>query len=1234
MKNRLLALMALCGATSSTMPLWASENWPDPALTFVDPNLTQDETGGGVYYIYHVATEKFMTNGDWKNNWKTELVVGDEGQEMTLTYGNDYELSRRPQSDEEYTDAKGWRISMMNGPTNGGYHELFIREASMAICVDHNKQGHILWKIVSQGNGMYRIKMLDEDSKYGVAANDGMYKNAYMGVNEGETGVNPVMDINVAGYENGQLDWKFVAPEAYAVFKAKKKLQAQLDAADEAGFTEISTYAALYKSVDATAEEVEAATEELSTKVLEFKYGSASEQSPADLTAKIKNASFESADGWTTWSATTNDSFKPVTKAEGEIATSDNSDFRTFFERWTKNAPNGDWYVEQELADLPDGKYRLGAYIMSQMTEEQGGPKALSLYAKTGLGEMSKVADVPSPNGGTYAAPYSVEFSVVGGKATVGMRSEGYEGNWCGVGYFTLQYMGKSGAVSVRDMLQKNIEDAETKYAEYVGSNERFSLSGQEKYETDIKFAKEALGNTELDNDSLMGVIAVVQQRMDSLALDIAAYRTLDEKYNALSDKYEEDYENKEIYLDSYEEYLTQLEDGLNNKTFDPSEVDSIQPRADRILRQAVLESLQSPDGMRDATGLFTNMDFSNGTNGWAKEGSGDFKHSSAKICELWNARRTDGVVSQELSGLPSGSYKITMQGFYSPSSSNANGWQQGWGQEGDVTNDVLGYLFANDASVKLHHVMDSPLTEEEKGTASRYEQITFTDDPRYKDKWLVRSVAAAAETFANFPDRYINEVVCYVGEDGKLRLGVKAATASHDWLGTWIVMDNFKVEYLGADDMSGATVSMEALIAQAAALRDKEVLTTQEAKDGLDEAIEAANKVLAEGLTLEVYNEHVAALNAAIEAGQDAIDAATALETKNDNHNNKLTSTGEGSYDAYIDTEGFAELEEVVLKIEEKIKSDGIFASMEEIDGYNVELNKAYTKMVSGIIDFSTATKDAPVDATSLIINPGFQTQTFDENTQQWKDVSSAEGWTATGGNATSGLNYEIYNDSCEIHQMLYNMPAGYYRIVYDGLYRAGDITPAALSRRDGEEPLNAKVFLDGKESKWNKEIVSIFENISEYKYTTGDKTVADSLLTPKEEGMLYHFIINNVSGAKAAFEEGVYEGNFSFRVEEGEEPVLGVRKIAKVQNDWTCFDNFRLYYLGDGDANRPDDIDDALDTNIDEVVTDGKATVVSSAWYTVNGVRVAEPKQRGIYIRRDKMSDGTVKAVKVMMK
>ena len=1245
MKNKLLALMALCGATSSTMPLWASENWPDPVLSFTDPNLTQDETGGGVYYIYHVATQKFMVNGNYKETWGTELVVGDEGQEVTLSYGEDYELARRPEGDPDRTTAKGWRLSMMNAPSNGGYHELFIREASMVICVDHNKTGHILWKIVPQGNSMYRIKILDEDTKFGVNANGGLYKNAYMGVNEGETGVNPVLDTNMAGFENGQQDWKFVSPEAYNVYKAKKKLQEQLDAADVAGFDKIADYAAIYNSTEATAEEVEQAVEGLKAAILDFKYSSATADKPITVTELISQPSFdENTEGWVTTKdavpSGVQDNF--TRKPNDKLIASDGKECVNFFERWIPssagNQPN--WSITQELKNLPDGKYRLGAYIMTNVLAQGDvtGPKGRFLMAKTLAGEVRKEADVPAiedPNHSNgYFVPYTLEFSVIGGTATIGMVVENANSNWTAVDNFTLEYLGKADALTVRDMLEQNIKDAEAKYAEYTGANERFSLSGQQKYEETIKAAKDAVANEQLDDEALMGLITTVQLRMDSLAMDISAYKTLAQKSAELEDAYAgTEYEEAGLLL--YEDYLDQLAEGLAQRTFNPNEVDSIQPRADRILKQAVLESLQSEDGLRTVTGLFTNMDFSNGMNGWTKEGSGDFKHSSTGVCELWNARQTDGEVYQEISNLPSGSYKITMQGYYSPSSSNANSWQQNWGMEGDQTNDILGYLKANDASAKLHHIMDYPLTEDEKGTADRYEQITFTDDPQYKDKWLVRSVAAAAETFGNFPDRYVNEVVCYVGEDGKLRVGIKAAMASHDWLGAWIVMDNFKVEYLGADDMTGATTSINALIATATDMMNKEgVLTTQEAKEGLNAAIESANKAVSEGLTLEVYNEQVEVLNAAIKAGQEAIDAATALEKRNDNHNDKLTSTGEESYDAYVDTDGFAELEEVVLEIEGKISGEGIFASMAEIEDYNAKLDKAYTKMVSGIIDFSAATKDAPVDATGLIINPSFQTRNYDEKTGTWKDASSADGWTATGGTATSGLNYEIFNDTTGIRQKLYNMPAGYYRVVYNGFYRAGDITPAALSRRDGVEPLNAQVYLDGKESKWNKKLVSLFENISEYKYTTGDKIVPDTLLTPEEEGMLYHFIINGVDGAKTVFEEGIYEDNFSFRVEVGEEPVLGVRKTAKIQNDWTCFDNFRLYYLGDGDANKPDDIDDALDTNIDEVVTDGKAIVVSSAWYTINGVRVAEPKQRGIYIRQDKMSDGTTKSVKVMVR
>ena len=305
-------------------------------------------------------------------------------------------------------------------------------------------------------------------------------------------------------------------------------------------------------------------------------------------------------------------------------------------------------------------------------------------------------------------------------------------------------------------------------------------------------------------------------------------------------------------------------------------------------------------------------------------------------------------------------------------------------------------------------------------------------------------------------------------------------------------------------------------------------------------------------------------------------------------------------------------------MEIDDNISGDGIFASMEEIADYNVKLDKAYTKMMSGKVDVSEATKDKPVDATGLIINPGFQTRTFDESTQEWKDASSSDGWTATGGTATGGLNYEIYNDSCEIHQTLYNMPAGYYRVVYNGFYRAGDATPAALSRREGEESLNAEVYLKGKETNWTNKLASIFENVQEYKYVSNDIVLSDTLFTDEYQDLLYHCIVNDVAGAKAAFEDGAYEGNFSFRVEEGEEPVLGVRKTGKITNDWTCFDNFKLLYYGDGDANKPDD----FVSSVEETVADGKATVVSSAWYTINGVRVAN-------ILLGKLNPGDIRAV-----
>ena len=259
-------------------------------------------------------------------------------------------------------------------------------------------------------------------------------------------------------------------------------------------------------------------------------------------------------------------------------------------------------------------------------------------------------------------------------------------------------------------------------------------------------------------------------------------------------------------------------------------------------------------------------------------------------------------------------------------------------------------------------------------------------------------------------------------------------------------------------------------------------------------------------------------------------------------------------------------------------------------------------------------------------------QTPSFSEwDAEGEKDVASIQGWVTNGNaNATSGLNYEFYEtENADIHQTIYGLPKGYYCLSFNGFYRAGNSQTAALAHRDGTEELNGSVYVKAGEGQWEETLHSIFDDMAEFKYDVNDVVLADSLFPGRNA--LYNIIVNNVGGAKLAFEDGKYESGFSFYVSEAGQPVvLGAHKEKVIPADWMVFDNLRLEYYGDGDANMPDD----FVSSVEDAMADGKATVVSSAWYTINGVRVAEPKQRGIYIRQDKMSDGTTKAVKVMVR
>lgn len=583
-----------------------------------------------------------------------------------------------------------------------------------------------------------------------------------------------------------------------------------------------------------------------------------------------------------------------------------------------------------------------------------------------------------------------------------------------------------------------------------------------------IAAAKEAYQNTSMDDGALTGVITSLLARMDTLANNVAAYETLAQKIEALNKAYDETpYANDG--LEDYEVYLDEvLQASYDNGTFDVTELDSIQPRADRIFRESVVKALA--DGTTDnVTGLMVNPNFAGSNDGWTKTGDGDFKNDGTRVSEVWNGQNWE--VYQEISNLPQGSYKITMQGFYSPSSGNDNNWHEGWGQEGDETNNILGYLFGNDASEPLLHVTACP---QEENVAENCEEVTWTDDASLAGKWLCHGKNSAQEIFEQNSENYLNATTCYVGEDGKLRIGVKMSGVS--WGQAWVIFDNFQVEYLGADNMEGAQTALDALVREANGMLASEVLTTQEAKDGLNKAIEAASAV--GELTPEVYKEQTEALNAAIKFGQESMDAATALEDKVTAHDKKLSGTGEASYEEYSNTEGYDELYDLTIEIFDKIDGEGIFATLDEINDYSVRLDKTYSKMLSGHIDFTTANKDEPVDATGLIVNPSFQTKTENDK-GEIVDAASADGWLVESLKGGSGVKdakvYEIFSDSSEVYQPLYNAPAGYYRVVMNGFYRAGGFIDAGVARRDSADAQNAELFVKCGDGNWSEKLPSI---------------------------------------------------------------------------------------------------------------------------------------------------------------
>lgn len=259
--------------------------------------------------------------------------------------------------------------------------------------------------------------------------------------------------------------------------------------------------------------------------------------------------------------------------------------------------------------------------------------------------------------------------------------------------------------------------------------------------------------------------------------------------------------------------------------------------------------------------------------------------------------------------------------------------------------------------------------------------------------------------------------------------------------------------------------------------------------------------------------------------------------------------------------------------------------------DGSNVAVAMALTDGTSDnakwyiktraqlISELSSATEDNPLDATFLIYAQGFNRHDGDMiNNNVWQGSFSTEHTGYCSGMARNqcafffndGTNWS--NGAFDMYQTINDTPSGKYLLKCQGFYRYGSNTVgksdynystgtstsgSVLYANDASTPLksfytaritDASVFTSvGLSTSWYTSIA--YGGTTYYfPYISGGTTSSSKSTAPC-----------------AAFDYGEYADNEVEFNQIGSNPLrLGVKTSTNVQYEWTCFDNFELYYLG----------------------------------------------------------------------
>ena len=437
----------------------------------------------------------------------------------------------------------------------------------------------------------------------------------------------------------------------------------------------------------------------------------------------------------------------------------------------------------------------------------------------------------------------------------------------------------------------------------------------------------------------------------------------------------------------------------------------------------------------------------------------------------------SDGYLSQTLTNLPAGAYKISC------------------------------YAMA---------------CQQEKGAGYKVEGVSLFANTSSKENSKV------VATDPGVPQKF--EFMFEVKEGESVNFGLKLENTTANWL----FVDEFQVDYYGADAQMMYLLDMQSVASDAQGTAE-----TAQAYQGY---IDTVNELAEEGMnmTTDASKEEILALKAKIQEAVAVMNASAAkyaeLQTLNDEIQNFLAEGGNATdaLQALLDDCGDG------TTLEDLITS--LSLDNDQIDEY---MGKLKTEL-----DLSRKQSIvAGTDLTYMLQNP-----TFD---------SGKDGW--TGATVVDGnwKNCESYQGTFDMYQEFVAPQDGVYEISAQAMQRVTWNEGTATAHENGSEDITAVLYANNMESKFASPftygVTESEKADNEYKYTTPDGEEV--------------YIPNSMKGFANACEKNpeAYKTTVTILLKAGETVRMGVRETKRPSanaGDWAIWDNFSMKFLGGDQA------------------------------------------------------------------